>query len=499
MTTRIDGPNLITPTLRNAPTQPLPAEQALLAPDQQRAAGDTAELKTGTGEMGVAVDVNLDGIHLPGETTPETKPEGAEKKEKEEEVKAGALFEKAGDKLDNKSLGKASKIANAPQVILHAIEGAEMLLHDPSKALKAIQGVIDDPLKNGMDAKETFDQIKEGAETLKETGEVVAENGKRVFKNVAEHGLAGGLKETGKELSHEFKTLKAEIKENLSHETGSGLKNIPKAIAKETAEAVEKKATKQALRALEELHPELAPKGFISKALRRAEGITGPVTKQLERATGWANKVADRVADRGVELANKSGAGKKALKLLERFNPAGGVAKEAMETAVKTGTETGTKAATKAVLETAEKAGVKLTETGTKVATEAIARTAAEEGAKVGAKVAGKGLARFAPGVNIAIAAYDTYHAGKVWADPKSTGWQKGMATATAVFSWAAATNIPIVSQVGAVLSIGTSILENIKPESIVHAAKAVGGAIADGAKAVGGAIVSGLKSLKFW
>jgi hypothetical protein len=490
MTTRIDGPNQITPPLRNQATQPLPVEPAVVTPEQQqRAAGDTATLRTGTGEMGVAEDVNLDGIHLPGE----------EPAEKEPEFKAGEIFSKAGDAADNKALGKASKLANAPQVIIHTVQAAEQILHDPSKALKTIQGVIDDPLKNGMDAKETFDQVKEGAETLKEAGEVLAENGQKVIKNVKAHGLTGGIRETGKELAHEFKELKADIKQNLSHETGAGLKNIPKAVAKETAEAIEKKATKQALRALEELHPELAPKGFFGKAMRRFENLTGPITSRLEKATGWANKVADRVADRGVELASKSGAGRKALKVFERFNPAGGVAKSTMEAAVKTGTETGTKAATKAVLEATEKAGVKLTEAGTKVATEAIARTAVEEGARVGAKAAGKGLARFAPGLNIAIAAYDTKHAVDVWRDPKSTGWQKGMATATAAFSWAAASNIPVVSQVGAVLSIGTSVLENIKPESIVHAAKAVGGAIKDGAKAVGGAIMGGLKKLKFW
>jgi hypothetical protein len=350
-----------------------------------------------------------------------------------------------------------------------------------------------------LDAKEAVEHAHHGFETLKETAEVVGENGKRLIKNVGEHGLHGGLRETAKEIGHEIHEFKAEVKENLSHKTGAGIRNAPKAMAKETAAAVEKKATKAALRDLEKLHPELAPKGFFGKLMRRAEDFAKPFTERAEKVMGWANKTADRVADRGVEILERSKAGKGVLKTLEKFHPHGGIEHGVMEGAVKKGTETGAKAATEAVAKATEKAGVKLTEEGAKVASEAIARTAAEEGAKVGAKAAGKGLARFAPGVNIAIAAYDSYHAAQVWRDPKSTGWQKGMATATAVFSWAAATNIPVVSQVGAVLSIGTSVLENIKPESIVHAAKAVGGAIANGAKAVGGAIVGGLKKLKFW
>src|SRR5207253_2265688 len=147
-----DGPNLITPTLRNAPTQPLPQEQAPAAPEQRApGAGDTKELKTGTGDMGVAEDVNLDGVHLPGEPAPEGKPEGAKTEDKEFE--AGTVLSRYGTGLKNQTLRTASKVANAPQVIIHAVQGAEMLLHDPSKALKAVQHVLDDPLKNGLEAK----------------------------------------------------------------------------------------------------------------------------------------------------------------------------------------------------------------------------------------------------------------------------------------------------------------------------------------------------------
>ena len=104
--------------------------------------------------------MNLEQIHLPGEEPHHeaAKPEG---EEKEAEFKAGTVFAALGDKADNKALGKASKVANAPQVIIHAVQAAEQILHDPSKALNAAKGVLDDPLKNGLDAKETFDQVRE--------------------------------------------------------------------------------------------------------------------------------------------------------------------------------------------------------------------------------------------------------------------------------------------------------------------------------------------------
>jgi hypothetical protein len=104
----------------------------------------------------------------------------------------------------------------------------------------------------------------------------------------------------------------------------------------------------------------------------------------------------------------------------------------------------------------------------------------AEAAAKLGAKGAGtaaKAAGRFAPGLNVGIAAIDTAMAAKTIADPKASVASKVTSGITAAGSIVAATNIPIVSQVGAAVSTASSVagavVENL-------------GAIKEGAKKVG-------------
>lgn len=99
-------------------------------------------------------------------------------------------------------------------------------------------------------------------------------------------------------------------------------------------------------------------------------------------------------------------------------------------------------------------------------------KVAAKTAAKTGAAVAGKAAGRFVPGANVAIAAYDVYKAAKTLSDPKASGWKKGTAVATAAFSVVAATNIPVVSQVAAGLSVATDLASNLKPSAIADGAK---------------------------
>ncbi|AKJ05606.1 hypothetical protein ATI61_102664 [Archangium gephyra] len=85
----------------------------------------------------------------------------------------------------------------------------------------------------------------------------------------------------------------------------------------------------------------------------------------------------------------------------------------------------------------------------------------AEAAAKLGAKGAGtaaKAAGRFAPGLNIGIAALDTALAAKTIADPKASVASKVTSGITAAGSIVAATNIPIVSQVGAAVSTASSV-----------------------------------------
>jgi len=71
---------------------------------------------------------------------------------------------------------------------------------------------------------------------------------------------------------------------------------------------------------------------------------------------------------------------------------------------------------------------------------------------------AAKALSRFAPGVNVAIAAVDVALAGATLMDPKASTGKKVTSVITAVGSGAAATNLPIFSQAGATLSTVSSI-----------------------------------------
>lgn len=96
--------------------------------------------------------------------------------------------------------------------------------------------------------------------------------------------------------------------------------------------------------------------------------------------------------------------------------------------------------------------------------------------AKTATKVAAKAAARFVPGANVAMAAADAHHAYKVLKDPKATGWQKGAAAITALGSAAAATNIPVVSQVGAAVATVASIAEAVNPKKALNALKGLFG-----------------------
>ncbi|HYI01310.1 hypothetical protein [Hyalangium sp.] len=123
---------------------------------------------------------------------------------------------------------------------------------------------------------------------------------------------------------------------------------------------------------------------------------------------------------------------------------------------------------------------------GAKVADGAIdAAKGAEAALKVGAKGAGTAArlaGRFAPGLNIAMAGVDTAIAARTLSDPKASIASKVTSSITAAGSIAAATNIPIVSQVGA----GISAVSSVTGLAIENAGK-----IKDGFKSLGDKIKS--------
>lgn len=100
--------------------------------------------------------------------------------------------------------------------------------------------------------------------------------------------------------------------------------------------------------------------------------------------------------------------------------------------------------------------------------------------AKVGVEAAGtaaKLAGRFAPGLNVGIAALDTANAARTIADPKASVAAKVTSGITAAGSIVAATNIPVVSQIGAAVSTASTVVG----AAIEHA-----GAIKDVAKKAG-------------
>lgn len=84
-----------------------------------------------------------------------------------------------------------------------------------------------------------------------------------------------------------------------------------------------------------------------------------------------------------------------------------------------------------------------------RVATRIASNTALRTTGRVAARAAG----RFVPGANVAIAALDARDAVRALRDPNAGVGRRTTAVITALGSAAAATNIPIVSQVGAAIS----------------------------------------------
>ncbi|QSQ24115.1 hypothetical protein JY651_03825 [Pyxidicoccus parkwayensis] len=227
--------------------------------------------------------------------------------------------------------------------------------------------------------------------------------------------------------------------------------------------------------------------GDIRNAVRSGsrEDITKAVRSSLDAAKAGLNVVSGGIQGSKVAggilhakvVAQKLGAEKAALDAFKRVAPKASeaVAKAASGTALKQVFEGATaKAARRAITETATKvaqetagsiargAGSASRAAG-KAVLSAAGREAGEAALKAGARAAAgpaaKAAARFAPGLNVAMAAVDTAQAVATLADSKASTGKKVTSVITAVGSIAAATNIPIVSQVGAAVSTVSSII----------------------------------------
>ena len=126
-----------------------------------------------------------------------------------------------------------------------------------------------------------------------------------------------------------------------------------------------------------------------------------------------------------------------------------GAVKEAVEAGVKKALPGAAASVARATGEASRTAARSVLKTAGREAAEA----AVKAGVKAGAGTLAKAGGRFVPGVNIALAALDTANAAATWADPKAGLGKKIGNSVTALGSIAAATNIPVVSQVGAGVS----------------------------------------------
>lgn len=211
----------------------------------------------------------------------------------------------------------------------------------------------------------------------------------------------------------------------------------------------------------------------VSKAVKAGRLIYKGLNEST-RFVGIANKVASSKAAQAVgngarrmiDMADKATDGK-AAKFADKAGKVAEFGKAYVKgELVEHMTETVSKTVTKSVEKKAvAKAGASL---------------AARSAAKSTAAVAGKAAGRFVPGANVAIAAYDVYKAGKTLSDPKASGWKKGTAVATAAFSVVAATNIPVVSQVAAGLSVASDLASNLNPSKVADGAKKAANKVKD-------------------
>ncbi|MCY1041169.1 hypothetical protein OV208_07545 [Corallococcus sp. bb12-1] len=192
-----------------------------------------------------------------------------------------------------------------------------------------------------------------------------------------------------------------------------------------------------------------------------------------------AGKGAVSTVKGGLEIARDvqkfGGAYKAASSAFKSAVPGAGpkLARAAAGAAAKAAFEGGTSQAIKSGVRTAVNTAVKESGVAAKVitgtASRAAARAALTEGGKAAAKAGAtaaakaaggtlaKAAGRFAPGANIAIAAFDTANAVSTVRDPNASTTKKVTSVITAVGSIAAATNIPVVSQVGAAVSAVSS------------------------------------------
>ena len=271
----------------------------------------------------------------------------------------------------------------------------------------AAAGVAGGVVGIGSNAKGLHDAIVNG-----QGGQAIAQNALGLA-----HSVIGTVK-GGLDTAAAFSSAKgfAQLQKDAAKLIGNGQGALSKGVADAVATAVHKG---QPLRDVDVLSSIAKDKGGLLNNIKNT--TQDFLSEQLRMMPGGGGKLADKLdssaAKTGTQVADKLGDAAKGGKVVD------------------------------SALDAAKGAEAAL--------------SAGAKGAGTAAKIAG----RFAPGLNIAMAGVDTALAARALSDPNASVAKKVTSSITAAGSIAAATNIPIVSQIGAgvsaVSSITGAVIEN--------------------------------------
>lgn len=398
----------------------------------------------------------------------------------------GDLLGGVGDRFALPGLSEAGSAARTPSSVARALGVAWKLVFAPGEFFGRFGRIFSNPIGVVGGLVDDIGALVRGVGSAVQLVGKTVSGGKKAASEIHQHGVVEGVRHLKDAAAAKAKGEAALVAKDLKEGVGVGARPMLKQLANAGRGAAEK-AAKRAMMA-ELTH--LAPQAFAKPSLfARATGFVGRSMGRVGDVAWALRGKADKLANAFAALLGRSKAGAGFLKLLDKLNP---LSRLAQGSAQKTLAEAGAKgleAATKATAEAMAKKGVtlgaaeaaRLAASGEKAAAGALAR--------VGTKASGQGIARFLPLLNVAMAAYDTYHCVRVWQDPKASGWKKGWATVTAACSWLTVTNLPVLSQVGAVGAILGSVLQGLTPEGIAGGAKAVGGFFARAGKSLWGGV----------
>ncbi|HEX8822570.1 MAG TPA: hypothetical protein VF794_21770 [Archangium sp.] len=308
--------------------------------------------------------------------------------------------------------------------------------------------LVQNPAKAGETAKkayDTFNKVKSAPKDIFENARAVKRDGfKTTWKNNWNNAVQkatnpndklnlGGI---AKKVGGAFGTVTGAAK--LPGQVATAVKDVRNAIRSGTAEARDQAIGTVAT----------AAKGAISTVKGGLE-IARDVQK-FGSSYRAASEAFRGVAPNATGKAVRAAATTAAKHAFEGASNVGDV-RRAVSTAVKgaakgTSIAQATGAATRAAGRTLAREG-----------SEAAGKAAVRAGARAAAGPLAKAAGRFAPGANIAIAGLDVASAYSTLKDPKASTTKKVTSVITAVGSVAAATNIPVVSQVGAAVSTVSS------------------------------------------